>query len=540
MYQEILGKNIYKKSLWIAVSVLLITIGVELIAILKLNSGHFIFTLDDPYIHLALAENILKGHYGVNGAEFSAPSSSILWPLIIAPFSQLFFSSYAVLFINILSTIGVVYIFWKLLLPAHSTPGRVNSSRILTLMLIMMIPAVNMIGLMFTGMEHSVQLFFTMLVIYGLVYEVENSKATWWFLAAIIVAPLIRYECLAISLPAILFLYARGYRARSAALAAVLVLSLGAFSFFLVSLGLDPFPTSIISKSSVVSSGGQAIPLLGNLKASLQSGRGILLCVGMLFLLYIALDKLRKKEERLLAFTVASSVALHLLVGKYDWYNRYEIYIWSSELLTLLYLNKERLYQLPEEIGFYRTVGLTTLPLILLCSPYIETLVTNPIASNNIYEQQYQMRRFATEYFNKPLAVNDLGLVSYKNDNYILDLWGLASIDALRLRTSGRDNNWMAKVTKNENVKVAMIYDDWFKERPKSWKKIGELQLGKKKITPARDAVSFYALDCASYSSIYDLTKAFSKTLPAGDVFKFNNKKTPESCANSSDSRLVS
>jgi hypothetical protein len=532
MYSETLEHSIYKKSLWIALSALFVVIGIELAAILKLNSGHFVFTLDDPYIHLALAENILKGHYGVNGAEFSAPSSSILWPLIIAPFSQFFFSSYAVLLINILSTIGTVYIFWKLLLPGYSArmDESAHSNKMLAFMLVILIPAVNMIGLMFTGMEHSIQLFFTMLVIYGLVYEIENKTVAWWCMTAIIVAPLIRYECVAVSLPAIFFLYFRGYRAQPTALAALLILSLGAFSAFLVSLGLDPFPTSIISKSSVVSSGGGAIPLLGNLKASLQSGRGILLCVGMLFLLYIALDKLRKNEERLLAFTVASSVALHLLVGKYDWYNRYEIYVWSSALLTLLYLNKDRLYQLPEKMGFYKAASLKTLPLILLCSPYLETLVTNPIASNNIYEQQYQMRRFAIEYVKEPLAVNDLGLVSYKNDNYILDLWGLASIDALRLRTSGRDNNWMAKITKEENVKVAMIYEDWFEHIPSNWKKIGELQLGKKKITPARDSVSFYAIGCNSYADIYQLTQEFSKTLPEGDVFKFNDKKTPKDC----------
>jgi hypothetical protein len=32
---------------------------------LWLSEGHIIYTLDDPYIHLAVAENIAKGGYGV-------------------------------------------------------------------------------------------------------------------------------------------------------------------------------------------------------------------------------------------------------------------------------------------------------------------------------------------------------------------------------------------------------------------------------------------------------------------------------------------
>lgn len=31
-----------------------------------LSDGHFIYPIDDAYIHLALAENILDGHYGIN------------------------------------------------------------------------------------------------------------------------------------------------------------------------------------------------------------------------------------------------------------------------------------------------------------------------------------------------------------------------------------------------------------------------------------------------------------------------------------------
>jgi hypothetical protein len=518
----------YIKSLWIALSVFLIITFSELIAILLLNSGHFTFALDDPYIHLALAENILNGHYGVNQNEFSAPSSSILWPFIIAPFSQSVQSAYILLLINITAASGTIVLIWKLLLPTNSNK-KYNFEKTLTLaiILIISIPVINLVGLVYTGMEHSIQLFFSTLIIYGLIYEIEHKKTSWWFIVAIVVAPLIRYECLALSLPAILFLYIRGYRTKSISIASILLFLLGGFSIFLISLGLDTFPTSVVAKSSVVSSSGRVMSLLMNLGGNVTSSRGILLIVAMSSLLYFALNKELKKELRLLAFVISISAFLHLLVGKYGWYSRYEIYIWSSLVLTLLYLNKNWIYQIPTRIGFYKMAGLMLLSSGMLCAPYFKTLATIPLASNNIYEQQYQMHRFAVKY-NKAIAVNDLGYVSYQNNNYVLDLWGLASIDALRLRKSNNKADWMTKIAQNKNVEFAMIYDDWFKEIPDDWKKLGELSLGKSKITPANASVSFYSIGCKPYTKISHLIKTFSTTLPKGVVFKI----APNNCIN--------
>src|SRR5918998_1175737 len=52
---------------------------------LVLPHGAIFYTLDDPYIHLALAERIALGHYGINFGEVTAPSSSILWPFLLLP-----------------------------------------------------------------------------------------------------------------------------------------------------------------------------------------------------------------------------------------------------------------------------------------------------------------------------------------------------------------------------------------------------------------------------------------------------------------------
>jgi len=62
-------------------------------------------------------------------------------------------------------------------------------------------------------------------------------------------------------------------------------------------------------------------------------------------------------------------------------------------------------------------VSTVLVALIGLCAviPYASASLKIPLAARNIYEQHHQMRRFAIDYYRQLIAVNDLGLVSYKN-----------------------------------------------------------------------------------------------------------------------------
>src|SRR5258705_4599725 len=78
------------RTVWLARApalLLLLVLGGQLALLLALNRGVLVFATDDAYIHLALAEHLASGHYGVNASEFSAPCSSILWPILLAPFA---------------------------------------------------------------------------------------------------------------------------------------------------------------------------------------------------------------------------------------------------------------------------------------------------------------------------------------------------------------------------------------------------------------------------------------------------------------------
>jgi hypothetical protein len=71
--------------------------------ILVLNRGRFVYALDDPCIHLAISENLLHLTYGVNAGETASASSSIIYPVLLAPFAPWRIHEYVPLAINLLA-----------------------------------------------------------------------------------------------------------------------------------------------------------------------------------------------------------------------------------------------------------------------------------------------------------------------------------------------------------------------------------------------------------------------------------------------------
>ena len=502
-----------KKTLFIPLVIFLLVLLAEIIVILLLNSGLMVYTLDDAYIHLALAENIIRGHYGVNLNEFSSPSSSILWPFILAPFSGFSFGHNIILIINVCSAVGTLCIFWLIikLVFLKDDSGDKKIGRVVILFIILLIIATNLIGLIFTGMEHSFQVFLTVLIIWGLINQIQNKQISWWFITAIILAPLIRYENLPLSFAALVFLYIYGYKKQALISFIIIAVIMGGFSIFLLNLGLDPLPLSVYEKSKVISAGGSLYSLTQNFIKNISSPRCTLLIVCFLLLAYIIFSDKKNKEERLFAACVAIGILLHLIVGKPG---RYVFYIWTASILSVLYLYREWLLKVIAKNSLSKIALIASIIVVVLSYKYIDGIVTTPIGSNNIYEQQYQMHRFIVDYYKNSVSVNDLGYVSYRNDNYVMDLVGLASLEALN-HWRARDNiEWINTISKKHNVKLAMIYDSWFHPIPSAWHKIAELYLGKVKITPSDTVVSFYILNYNIKDKVISQLEKYRLTLP--------------------------
>ena len=114
------GQDIYRLIPYLAFLAEMLIIGV-------VNHGSITYTLDDAYIHLALAERIGQGTYGINVGEFAAPASSILWPLILAPFSRFGFFAIVPCVLNLAAALGTLTIMAQVAYRALETDSRGSS-----------------------------------------------------------------------------------------------------------------------------------------------------------------------------------------------------------------------------------------------------------------------------------------------------------------------------------------------------------------------------------------------------------------------------
>jgi hypothetical protein len=517
-----------KMGIWIKLApafVLSILFLVELILILLRNNMQFCYTLDDAYIHLAMAENIADGHYGVNVGEFSAPASSIIWPFLLAPFGRSSVLHFIPLFFNYAAALGTILILGRIItLILESCKNRLKALTI-SFIVILSIPAMNLIGLVFTGMEHSLQILISILLVYGVLLERHNRTIPWFLIFALIFGPLLRYENLALSVPVLFYLVSWRHKKTFFTCGIIIISLLVGFSIFLNSMGLGLFPSSVIVKSDPVALGGSAASLIGNfLRNVLWYRQGALLFVIFLWFIYTGFNSRFKQKDRTLAKWITAGVLLHLVIGKFGEYHRYEIYIWSFSLIMILSYYRDGFVHLLQRKPFYSVIISLCIFVGVTCTPYINVMLTTPQASHNIYSQQYQMYRFVVEYMPVNVAVNDLGRVSFQNDNYVMDLWGLASKEALDFRKQKADPEWMNKLAEKQNVEFAMIYKRWFPTVPDNWIPIGVLYLDQKRITPAFHNVTFYALNEEIYIRAKDLLPDYEKTLPEGARFKEKEK----------------
>ena len=331
-----------------AIAVFLAVVILDLIVIFAGNGGGFSYTLDDPYIHLALSENILRGHYGVNIQEYSSPASSIIWPILLLPVVLFPHADLLLLLVNVCVSLGCISVIHSILIKIDKTSvGEPISSKAHFLLLIFFILASNLIGLNFLGMEHVVQLLAVLLILIGILHFNQTGvviTVTW---LAIILAPLIRYECMAVSGAALLYFFLHGKYVKTIGAGIVIVLLLAAFSIFLLSIGQEYLPSSVLVKSAVVQSGFEKLSV--NLKKNFVYPQAWIMLMGMVILLRHAFAKSRELSERKLAAVSASAVFFHLMVGRFGWFFRYEIYMWIMEILVLIYLNRHYLKQVLAE-----------------------------------------------------------------------------------------------------------------------------------------------------------------------------------------------
>jgi hypothetical protein len=511
-----------RDAIWIPGAVVAGVVALSALVIAVLERGHFTFPIDDPYIHLALAKHIAEGHYGVNAAEFSAPSSSVVWPFLLAPFARLPFAVAVPVIFNTACAVATATIFADLANDVLAVDGASKKRRVVVALALAFVVGANLIGLALLGMEHSLQVLVTVWIAAAIVRDAKGlpGPPSIAIAAAIAMAPLIRYEGLGTSLLAAGYFFARGRRLP--ALGVVVALAgLAAFSAALIAHGLGALPTSVVAKSNASAHQSLIVTLLKNIAGQLHAGWAVILAfLGVLAALGRSWSGLRR-GERGVAIVMGLALAGHLVVGRSGWFGRYEAYV-----LAMTYTLALGVFADTISAWFVRppprlqALGLAAFGLVLV-SRYASIVATTPLGALNIYQQQGQVARFVHDFYKGPVAVNDLGFVAWLSDDYVLDMIGLGSQEALRIQQRFPTNTgpYEDELARRHGVRFAAIYEAWFQNLPPTWRRCGSLHLGSKRLTASIDTVNFFVLDDAVRSTLVPELRSWQASLPPGVRF---------------------
>ena len=481
--------------------------------ILSENGGHFVYALDDPYIHLALSENIAHGHYGINAGEFSSPSSSLLWPYLLALFARFQWQVYVPIWLNLLFGTGVAVLAGAAVArwppPRDLSESKVERWR-LALSALALVFIANLPGLTFIGMEHTLQVLLAGAGAWAIIACLRGQPVPLWCPAAVL-GPAVRYENLGLSLALAVALLGRRKRWSAFAVLAASMVPLLLFASYLHSLGLPWLPTSVLVKGQIT--GSSAGPISQALQTARYSLKQVFLephhtLVAILFLTLAGLAWNEKERERKFALSGAALAAgLHLLIGRFNWFHRYEVYIVFFSVLVVLHVAHERARGL---LGWY-ALGLFGCSYL-----YLQAFHDVPASSNDVYREQYQMHRFVTDFYHGNFAVNDLGLVSYRKsqETYVLDLYGLGSVEAARQRN--KSTAWLAWTVQAHHVGLVMDYPGWFNAAPKEWTVLGDVCLTGPPVALGGSCVRYYATEPADAQELQEDFNDFAITLPKG------------------------
>jgi hypothetical protein len=198
-------------------------------------------------------------------------------------------------------------------------------------------------------------------------------------------------------------------------------------------------------------------------------------------------------------------------------YYRYEVYVMMLDLFALALVYREALN------GWLRTATIqghiiAAVMLLFIFSGYARSTLTAPAAGASVYDQSYQLRRFVVEFYRRPVAVNHLGLIDYRDPEYVLDLSGKGSEPVRRAIATRQPGDWIDRLTEagRHDVDLAIIYPNLGPPLPPLWHAVARMDVNGRPRTLPGNTVVFYAAEKDEIGTIVDVLRRFAPTLPRG------------------------
>jgi protein involved in polysaccharide export with SLBB domain len=517
----------------VAVPMLLGQLVLTYRSVLARTGGTYCYPVDDAFIQLSIARHVaFDGVYGVTKHVFSAASSSILWPLLLAAIDRVAGDRLLTpLVLNGLFAVALVAFFNRLLdRGSASATWAWRLFWVCALVLLTPLPT-----LVLTGMEHVLHAFATVWLV--------TTAARWLGaegpgrpkeLAQVALGAAVtcaaRYEGLfTVALIVMLALARRRWSLAGAAGAAgaMPVLAFGAYSRVHGGMLL---PNSVLLKGrSLVFRDLTDVGdfFFGDLVHRLSTNSHLLVLGGAT--LVLCLHAWRREglwSAPCCALGIAAFTTLtHVQMAGLGWFFRYDAYLVALDIVVIgLALTAwvpspwAALAGLkPRAVAAAVTALATVVILGPLLKRALEAAEWTATACVNIYEQQVQIARFLAKYFaNDTVAINDIGAVTYYGDERIVDVMGIATMEAARAKSfklhEPMSRGQMARITRSATV--AIVYDEWVGSTPSYWLGLGRWRIDDNRVC-GFPAVSIYAATPDDVPRVIEALRSFSTQLPS-------------------------
>jgi hypothetical protein len=527
----------------VGLGVFISTTAILWVLCLAKNGGQFVYTLDDPYIHMAMAKNVVQhAVWGVTPYQFSSSSSSPLWTLGLSLLYALFGVRELIPFILNLIFAGLALVLVYILL-RRRLPGW-----LVCLVLLAVLFFSPLVPLVFSGMEHSTHLFFTLLTVAlaakTLSEEAPSPVLRRGLLFSAFLTTGVRYEGLFLILCLSLLFACRKRWLFAFLLAGSGILPMVVYGIWSAARGWYFLPNPVILKG--FEGNWQVLEFLKDVfvrgqPLTWQAARRL---APMSFvsrinsnphILYLILPSLVLLVYRRGSFwspancinaAFMGSALLHMQFAGIGWFYRYEAYLVALGIYAVAAGLADHL---PRWEGWrdkgsllFRLAALFLLAILAGSSLRVRatnSLQDTPKASHNIFEQQYQMALFLQQFYQgQVVAANDIGAINYLADFHLVDLAGLGTREsAVFMMKRAYGPRQVADVAAQYSAQVALVYDSWF-QIPSQWIKVGEWQITNN-VVCGDDTVSFYAVDPRAAPGLIENLRVFAPHLP-GDVIQ--------------------
>ncbi len=483
--------------------------------ILAGTGGRWIFTLDDPYIHMAMARHwVSTGLPGINAGTYSSSSSSPLWVCLLALADLLAgVRETTPLFLNLAAAFACLVMAQKTL-SGFAVQGIKSFAALLGFLFSVPLPV-----LVSTGMEHTLHL--ALLLAFLHLAALKKEASSLLLIPCAFLTAAVRPETVFIVSGAALYLFLHKRRTLALSLVFTSLLPFLLYGAWNLSQGWPFLPAPFLLKGIGVWSGDSAKRLREALPL-------VSLISGVLFFeirRWILGAGKRPCALNFYTVTFLCGGVLHLAFAGIGWFYRYEAYLIGLGFLVLA-------GQVHAEVSWIRK-PVNFLMLLLLLSPAafrgIKACSEIPAASRNIYDQQIQMAHFLGGYYRgESVLVNDVGAVSYFSGVRVIDLFGLGTKEVLdwqfeaNLRHLRRQAPPESPKSLHENLaraqkaKVAVVYEKYFRSvLPEGAVKVGTWAVSHC-VACLNPEISFYALSPDEVPALKQHLLEFQPYLPAG------------------------